>query len=138
MNIPDFLYPGLYFACQNCGTCCTGESGTIYVSSQELEPIASFLGLKLEELIQRHLYPFQDSYSILEDEQGSCHFYSRKQGCLIYPVRPWQCKSYPFWFRNLRSKKSWMRVSYECPGIGLGRLYTLEEIVSYAQQTMHI
>ncbi|MFW6216905.1 MAG: YkgJ family cysteine cluster protein, partial [Desulfohalobiaceae bacterium] len=82
--------------------------------------------------------PFQDSHSIQEDEHGACHFYCREQGCLIYQVRPWQCKSYPFWFRNLRSKKNWLRASYQCPGIGQGRFYSAEQILSIAQQTMHI
>jgi hypothetical protein len=136
MTVPDFLRSGIYFSCQGCGSCCTGESGTIYVAQAEVPAIAAFLGLDSQELIARHLYPFQDSYSIREDDQGACHFY--QQGCLIYAVRPWQCKSFPFWFKNLRSARNWHLTRKECPGIGQGRWYSPEEILHMAQQTMHI
>ncbi len=136
MHMPPWLQSGINFACQGCGACCTGDSGTIYVSPGEVQSIARFLQISPAELIKRHLYPFQDSYSIREYPQGDCHFYAH--GCRIYPVRPWQCRSYPFWFKNLRNEHNWRLTSRECPGIGQGQLYSSTEILCIVQQTMHI
>ncbi|MGA1869565.1 MAG: YkgJ family cysteine cluster protein [bacterium] len=127
-NRPYFFDSGLHFECQRCGVCCTGEPGIVYVSPSEITRISNFLGLSQATFIKKYLYPFRDSYSIREDPKGNCYFY--KNGCTIYPVRPAQCKSYPFWFHNLRSEESWEKVSTECPGIGKGRLYKKEEILS--------
>ncbi len=65
---------------------------------------------------------------------GRCLFYD--DGCSIYPVRPDQCKTYPFWFENLRSVKKWRRLSRECPGIGCGPLYSKDKILKIVQSTM--
>jgi Fe-S-cluster containining protein len=48
-------------------------------------------------------------------------------------VRPDQCKSFPFWFDNLRSEAQWRKVSDTCPGIGQGQLYTKEQIFKIVQ-----
>ncbi len=129
-----FFDQGLRFECQRCGRCCTGESGTIYVGPEEIAPMAAYLGMPSERLIENHLYPFKGSYSIREDPNGSCHFYD--QGCAIYPVRPVQCSSYPFWFSNIRSEKSWCALHRECPGIDQGRLYTKAEILERVHRAM--
>lgn len=114
------------FACQGCGRCCTGEPGTVYVTPGEAADIAAYLDMALADLKRRHLYPFRDGYSIREDDQGNCLFYSG--GCRIYPVRPAQCSTYPFWRKNLASPRAWMEVERECPGIGQGPLYSEETI----------
>lgn len=122
-----FFDSGIRFSCQKCGTCCTGEPGTIYVSSQEIQQIADFLHLSVQDLINQALYPYTNSYSIKERLEGSCFFYDR--GCSIYPVRPAQCRSFPFWTKTLRSAYAWKQAARACPGIGNGRLYTRDEIL---------
>jgi hypothetical protein len=134
MDRAYFFDQGLRFECQRCGQCCTGESGTIYVGPEEIAPIALYLGIAPELLIETRLYPFKDSYSVREDALGSCVFYN--QGCGIYPVRPRQCASYPFWFSNLRSAARWRALRGECPGIDQGRLYSKEEILARVQAAM--
>jgi len=122
-----FFEGGLKFECRRCGACCNGAPGVIYVSAGEIDPIAGFMDLDKDVFVERCLYPFQDSYSIREDETGRCIFY--ENGCAIYPVRPMQCRTFPFWVQNLRSIRDWRRVASGCPGIGRGHLYTTEEIL---------
>ncbi len=131
-----FFDGGIQFTCRQCGRCCTGESGTIYVAPAELPHIAEFLGVSPDALIARDLYAFKDSYSIRELADGRCRFY--RGGCLIYDVRPFQCRAFPFWFANLRSAARWREVERACPGIGEGRRFTKEEILSVARETRHI
>ena len=114
------------FACQGCGHCCTGEPGTVYLAPGELSAIAEYLAISTADLKRTFLYPFRDGYSIKEDDRGSCLFY--EDGCRIYPVRPAQCRCYPFWRKNLESLEAWKEVERECPGIGHGPFYSEEDI----------
>lgn len=111
-----------------------GEPGTIYVSRTEIKTIAASLHQTEAEFTAKYLYPFKDSYSIKEDRQGRCLFFDN--GCTIYPIRPLQCRTYPFWFSNLRSESRWKRVQQQCPGIGRGRRYTRSEILDMIVQSM--
>lgn len=131
---PYFFDRGIRFACQQCGACCVGEPGTIYVSGKEIKTIAGHLKRPVDEFIAEYLYPFKDSYSIKEDEQGRCLFFD--DGCTIYAIRPLQCRTYPFWFSNMRSRKSWRLIESQCPGIGSGRLHLKSEIFEMIIQSM--
>jgi Fe-S-cluster containining protein len=131
---PYFFDAGIRFQCQRCGACCTGEPGTIYVARDEIVSLAAHLHLTVEDFIQRYLYPFKDSYSIGEHADGRCFFFDR--GCTVYPLRPRQCRTYPFWFSNLRSEDQWRQVRSECPGIGSGRLYNRDEILAVVRTTL--
>lgn len=128
-----FFDRGLRFRCRQCGRCCTGDPGTVYVAPDEITAIAAYLGTDLRTLTSSMLYPFRDSYSIREDEHGNCLMYDT--GCRIYPVRPRQCRSYPFWFTNLRSRYAWKQTASQCPGIGKGPLFSRDEILAFLDGT---
>ncbi len=122
-----FFDQGLRFKCKSCGTCCTGDPGIVYVGKSEVARIAKYLSVKVSSFIEKNLYPFRAGFSIREHSDGRCLFY--KNECMIYPVRPCQCESFPFWFENVRSLKQWRLVSKECPGIGNGQMYSKEQIL---------
>ena len=122
-----FFDSGLRFECQRCGACCTGESGTIYVAEDEIGPIAAFLEISEEELRRRYCYPFRDSVSLREESDGRCCLYD--EGCAVYPVRPRQCRTWPFWFDIMRSEIRWQKAARQCPGMGKGRLHHRREIL---------
>ena len=48
--------------------------------------------------------------------------------CVIYPVRPNQCRTWPFWSDNLTNSNAWNKAAQKCPAINKGKLYTREEI----------
>jgi uncharacterized protein len=131
---PYFFDAGIRFQCQRCGACCTGEPGTIYVAQDEIVSLAAYLHLSADDFIQRHLYPFKDSYSIREHADGRCLFFDN--GCTIYSLRPRQCRTFPFWFSNLRTEDRWRDIRNNCPGIGRGRLYGRDEILSVVRTTL--
>jgi len=131
-----FFDKGIEFQCTQCGTCCTGEPGIVYVDQDEADGIASFLDITVEVLKARMLNPFKDGYTAREAEQGRCIFY--ENGCVIYPVRPIQCVTFPFWFQNMRSIVAWNDARLRCPGIGQGQRFTKEEIISMIQASYHI
>lgn len=126
-----FFSEGLRFGCTMCGSCCTGDPGIVYVDGDEAGRIAEFLSIPLEVLTERMLDPFKDGYTAREAEQGRCIFY--ENGCVIYPVRPVQCMTFPFWFQNMRSVSAWEEACARCPGIGQGRLFSRDEIITLIQ-----
>jgi Fe-S-cluster containining protein len=122
-----FFDSGIRFQCQRCGACCTGAPGVIRVSDEEAMAIADFLDQPVQEAIDALLYPWENGYSIREDDDGRCLFYD--EGCRIYPVRPRQCRTFPFWTAILRSQDRWDSVRRSCPGVGKGRLFAKHEIL---------
>ena len=40
-------------------------------------------------------------------EHADCVFWEGDAGCAIYPVRPTQCRTFPFWSEHLRSPEAW-------------------------------
>jgi uncharacterized protein len=133
---PYFFDAGIRFQCQRCGGCCTGDPGTIYVTPDEIVALAAHLNLTVDDFNQKYLYPFKDSFSIGEHADGRCLFFDN--GCTIYPLRPGQCRTFPFWFSNLRSEDRWREIQKKCPGIGRGRLYSRDEILAVVRTTLRI
>lgn len=132
-NRSYFFDQGIHFECQSCGFCCMGEPGIVYVTKNEAAKIATYLSEQNLSFIETYLLPFKAGHRIKEHADGRCFFYSN--GCVIYPVRPRQCATFPFWFENVRSQKKWRRVAYECPGIGRGSLYSKEQILKIIHST---
>ncbi|MHC4557543.1 MAG: YkgJ family cysteine cluster protein [Planctomycetota bacterium] len=131
---------GLHFECVQCGGCCSGPGeGYIWVTRPEIEIIAEFLKLTVGRLRQRYLKRVGLRTTIIEDRTTKdCIFLQNKEGqrkCLIYSVRPSQCRSWPFWSSNLTSPNTWNKAAQKCPGINRGRLYSFEEIEKIKRNT---
>ncbi len=108
-------------ACLSCGGhCCTGESGYIWVKYKEIEAISNFLELSVENFAIIYLKKIKHRYSLVEkfrevEGDHACIFFDDEiKGCSIYPVRPLQCRTFPFWDQYKSDKEE---VKKECPGI---------------------
>jgi Fe-S-cluster containining protein len=121
---------GLSFACTRCGHCCTGAPGYVWVDAEEIARIAEFRGESVEAFSLRFVRRVGDRYSLIERPGGDCVFWSAESGCTIYPARPVQCQTWPFWPENLADRASWRRATRTCPGSDAegGRVFTVEEI----------
>jgi Fe-S-cluster containining protein len=53
-----------------------------------------------------------------------------KAVCGLYEARPEQCRTWPFWEGNLRSRKSWEETKKHvpCPGMDTGPVHDFVEI----------
>ena len=124
---------GLHFECQQCGRCCSGPSaGYIWVTRPEIKIIADFLKISEGQVRQEYLKRVGLRTTIVEHPlTKDCMFLQEANGpkkCMIYPVRPSQCRIWPFWSDNLDSSNAWNKAAQKCPGINRGRCYSFEEI----------
>lgn len=119
---------GLRFQCTRCGNCCTGAPGVVWVNQMELRAIAEFRKESDEQVVGLYTHLVDGQRSLREKANGDCVFYERGQGCTIYPVRPRQCRTWPFWDSTTLTPEHWKRTQQTCPGAGQGELIPSEEI----------
>ncbi len=126
---------GLRFECTQCGNCCTGSPGFVWVNDEEIQAIAEYLDKPVGEIRLMHSRPAQGKISLREHANGDCiYFDPHKRGCSIYPVRPVQCRTWPFWNSNIDSERAWDQTKKDCPGAGQGNFISLEKITELAAQ----
>jgi hypothetical protein len=123
---------GLRFACTACGNCCTGPPGYVWVTREEIRRIARYLERQDDWLSPETLRRVGFKYSLTERNNGDCVFLepacNGRRGCRIYPVRPLQCRTWPFWTINLKSPACWAQTSETCLGMNSGREYRFDEV----------
>lgn len=124
---------GLHFGCQGCGGCCSGPGeGYIWVTRPEIELIAEFLEMSAGELRCDYIKRVGLRTTIIEHGlTKDCIFLREIEGdkkCVIYTVRPSQCRNWPFWPANLASAKAWNQATGKCPGVNRGKFHNSREI----------
>lgn len=119
---------GIRFECTGCGECCKsrGGYGYIYVTLEERRRLAEHLGLKTRVFTNKHCEK-TDGLFHLRDPASNCEFLKGSR-CTVYKARPQQCRTWPFWPENMSAKVWEGEVKRDCPGIGIGRLYSPQEI----------
>jgi Fe-S-cluster containining protein len=149
LDVLPWYSEGLTFTCSQCGNCCTGPHGYIYASDEEIRRLAEFLKLTCDEVVEKYCRKVGGKLSFRE-KRGTggwdCIFLEEiestrrpegadreiactKRVCSIYPVRPLQCRTWPFWDGNLASRENWDTAAERCPGMNHGkRRFTLEQI----------
>ena len=142
---------GLSFTCTQCGNCCTGGPGFVWISREEIVRLGEHLKLTPYEVVERYCRKIDGQFSLTErlSSRGEydCVFLQelpaedKQQGdegeetvrhtrrvCSIYAARPLQCRTWPFWEGNLASREAWDRAGQRCHGINRGKGYTKERI----------
>jgi Fe-S-cluster containining protein len=138
--------PGLRFECTQCGQCCSGPPGYVWMTEEEITAIAAHLQLDRETFLANYAEKYGDQWSIRDYETPhghDCLFLKRtpdgRGGCSIYSVRPTQCRTWPFWPENVVYRSSWKQVAQRCPGVaqclgqqdprkGDGKFYSVDQI----------
>jgi len=111
---------GVHFSCTQCGNCCSGGPGYVWVSDRDILQISQFLGMEIEAFAKKYLRQLPGGISLTEHSNYDCIFLVRTGGkaqCSIYPVRPTQCRTWPFWKQNIQSEQSWANAAVRCPGM---------------------
>ena len=126
---------GLCFSCTQCGNCCTGDPGVVWVTDDEIADIARVTGKTVGEIRLFHTRIVGGRVSLREYPNGDCTFFDpATRRCKAYEARPAQCRTWPFWNSHLESPEAWERVKRECPGAGQGEFFSLEEVERLASE----
>ncbi|HEX4793928.1 MAG TPA: YkgJ family cysteine cluster protein [Humisphaera sp.] len=140
---------GLRFTCTQCGNCCTGPPGYVWISKEEIVRLAEFLKITAEQTVEKYCRKVDGRFTLKERRTPEglydCIFLkpvekgpsdtstiaSDRKQCSVYSVRPLQCRTWPFWPENLSSPQMWKYAGRRCHGIDQGdRTFTRKQIES--------
>ena len=102
------------------------------MSVDEMAAMATHLSLTVDD--------FQAEYDVQWDKDAQSWRIDATHGdncplligndCSVHPVKPAQCRTFPFWSELLDDRDAWDEAKDYCPGMDApdGRLYTAREI----------
>ena len=90
--------------------------------------------------LQRSVDEFQQDFNVRWDTEAQSWRIDAIHGdgcplligndCSVHPVKPAQCRAFPFWSELLEDREAWADAKSYCPGMDApaGRLFTAREI----------
>jgi Fe-S-cluster containining protein len=86
----------VYYACQRCGNCCRWP-GLVRIHEDEVDRIATFLGLPPQEFIERYtdITPDRTGLTLISKPNHECIFLESNNVCQIQGAKPRQCAGFP-------------------------------------------
>lgn len=118
------------FECQpNCTRCCEVK-GNVYLTEDDLKNIAAYLGMSEGDFEAKYVVRTKTLLRLRKPRNSQCHFLDG--GCRVHPVKPVQCRLYPFWPELVERPANWRREAAACPGIGKGELIQITKAMEIA------
>ncbi len=121
----------LRFSCvPGCTDCCE-KTGFVYLTETDSKRAAAFLGISVRAFEKHYVYRTRHLRRLRKPRHSQCPFLTAA-GCAIHPVKPLQCRTYPFWPELLEDHKAWQGEASSCRGIGRGGLVRIETALRIA------
>jgi hypothetical protein len=126
---------GLRFRCTQCGQCCTGSAGSVWVSQDDIQRLATFLDMPPGRFVRRYTRTVNGERVLVDNATSTDCVFLRDRTCTVYEGRPTQCRAYPWWLQNIQDEQSWREAAAVCEGIDhpTAPLVPLAEIVAQVQ-----
>lgn len=135
------------FKCTQCSQCCYGgKYAYVRANQQEIEKIIEYMEIDAESFkndylikLVDHGYGIRMKKSSLKEVikiKGHCVLLNKEGKCSVYPVRPTQCRTYPFWPEILVSEDKWKNEVARCEGINQGEVVNAEYIEEQKELSM--
>ncbi len=123
------------FACQPGCTKCCSRRGSVYLTEADLTRAADYLGMTAAAFEAQYVIRYRHVLRLRKPPRGqnNCRFLAA-DGCSIHPVKPTQCRTYPFWPSLLANQAIWAIEGTFCPGIGSGELVQIESARAIAAE----
>ena len=124
---------GIRFQCQGSSNCCVsrGSYGFVYLSKKDILRLAKYTDLPIKDFINLYCDKTDGFVHFKERRKnGECQFLEKKR-CSIYAARPTQCRTWPFWDENMKTKIWNKEMQSFCPGIGKGEIIQPSQIEKY-------
>lgn len=116
-NKTPWYQNGLRFRCTECGQCCTGGPGYVWVTQEEIAEIAQHLQITEDAFIRKYTRQVGSKLALLENKKNYDCVFLKDKRCSVYTVRPKQCRTFPWWKENLSSQEAWEQAASYCEGI---------------------
>lgn len=147
------------FECTKCGACCKDTEILVTVTDGDILRISRTLELAPNEMLRALDFYITEpdtppptglekipaiqterglAYVALKKmENGDCIFLKDDQ-CMIHPIRPMVCRSFPFVFSVSNNQRNWgLSAKQEiCPGLGTGSKVSKTELDSLAKEVL--
>jgi Fe-S-cluster containining protein len=133
-SAPVWYSAGLRFTCTECGKCCKDREIPTFVFMEEddILRLADHFRMSRKAFLRRYCtWDEEEGGYVLRKKPGACIFYDDSEGCVVYPARPVQCRTWPFWPSNL-IEDNWKTASEFCPGCDRGKRHSRRDIESQA------
>lgn len=124
---------GIRFTCQPGCTKCCEVSGYVYLSEDDLPNAAAYLGLTPTDFEEKYVFRTRHMRRLRKPRGAQCHFL-KDGGCAIHPVKPVQCRLFPFWPELVESRRAWKSTGRWCPGVGQGPLIQIAQALEVASE----
>ena len=112
---------GVRFTCQpGCRNCCE-VTGYVYLTEEDLLRAAQYLGMTAADFESKYVIRYKKLLRFRKPRGSQCHFLNAR-GCGIHPVKPVQCRLYPFWPELVENRRKWNLEKRCCPGLDKGEL----------------
>lgn len=108
-------------------------SGYVYLTEDDLRNAATHLGMTAAAFEAKYVYRTRHMRRLRKPRASQCHFLG-EGGCSIHPVKPVQCRLFPFWPELVESRREWRTTGRWCPGIGQGPLIQIGEAMEVASE----
>ena len=121
---------GMRFQCQKSSNCCVsrGSYGFVYLSKKDILRLSKYTDLSIKDFIKLYCEKTYGFVHFKERRKNSeCQFLEKKR-CSIYKSRPTQCRTWPFWSENMKTKIWNEEIQSFCPGIGKGKIIQQSQI----------
>jgi Fe-S-cluster containining protein len=105
----------------------------VYLTEQDLERAARYLGMSPEDFEARYVYRTRRRMRLRKPPDSQCSFLVNN-GCRIHPAKPTQCRLFPFWPELVEDRRAWNHAARSCPGIGQGPLVQIGTAVEVANE----
>jgi Fe-S-cluster containining protein len=124
---------GVRFECQTGCTACCEQRGQVHLTEDDAVNAAAFVGMAQAEFERRYVVRSANVLRFRKPRGKQCPFLN-DGGCSIHPVKPVQCRLFPFWPELIESEFEWHATAEWCPGIGKGKLVQIAAARSIADE----
>ena len=121
------------FECQPGCTACCEQKGFVNLTEADLAKAAAFLGMTAAAFERKYVYRTRHRLRLRVPHDAQCSFLSEGR-CSIHPVKPTQCRIFPFWPELVESRREWKKAAANCPGMGKGPLIQIDHARAQARK----
>ena len=109
-------YNPLNFKCHQCGNCCRGD-GQVFVSAEEISRMADHLDMNYMDFRIQYLTKYHNQNILKSKYNLDCIFLESDSSCKVHPVKPDQCKKWPYWPEMIHDEESFEDGQSYCEGL---------------------